>query len=187
MKTYEGRRKRSLMKYPEAFKEKMVLRMSGPMGISANALSEEVGVSQTSLSQWLREAGGVKPVGKKVNGQSTKAKAGKRPQDWTAEEKLEAVVESASLSEHELGEYLRRKGLHEAQLEQWRGRVTEALSNESTRKKTSAEAKQVRQLERELRRKEKALAETAALLVLKKKAAAIWGDEDDTTESKNGK
>ena len=95
------------------------------------------------------------------------------------------------MSEQELGGYLRRKGLHQAQLEQWRRRVTEAateaLSSKSSRKKASVEAKRVRALERELRRKEKALAETAALLVLKKKVAAIWGDEDDSTEWKNGK
>ena len=187
----DRRRKRLLVNYPEIFKEKMVLRMSEPGGISANALSEEVGVSQTSLSKWLRDAVGVEPVAKRVKGKSVKAKVGKRPQDWTAEEKLEAVLESASLSEQELGGYLRRKGLHEAQLEQWRRRVTEAsmeaLSSKSSRKKASVEAKRVRTLERELRRKEKALAETAALLVLKKKAAAIWGDEDDSTEWKNGK
>ena len=89
------------MNYPETFREKMVLRMSEPGGISANALSEEVGVSQTSLSKWLRDAAGVEPVAKKVNGKSIKAKVGKRPQDWTAAEKLEAVLESASLSEQE--------------------------------------------------------------------------------------
>ncbi len=179
------------MNYPETFKQKMVLRMSGPMAISANGLSEEIGVSQTTLSKWLREAAGDNSMTKSVNGKTSKEKVGKRPQDWTAAEKLEAVLEAASLSEQELGEYLRRKGLHEAQLEQWRLRVTdaamEALQTRSTRKKVSAEAKQVRKLERELRRKEKALAETAALLVLKKKVAAIWGDEDDSTESKNGK
>ncbi len=177
--------------YPEIFKEKMVLKMSGPGRISANALSEEIGVAQGSLSRWLREAAVVKPVAKKVNVKSVKTKVVKRPQDWTAEEKLEAVVESASLSEEELGEYLRRKGLHEAQLEQWRRRAkegaTEALQSKRLRKKASVEANRVRALERELRRKEKALAETAALLVLKKKAAASWGDEDDSTESNNGK
>ena len=144
-----------------------------------DALSEEVGVSQTSLSKWLRDAAGVEPVAKKVNGKSIKAKVGKRPQDWTAVEKLEAVLESASLSEQELGEYLRRKGLHEAQLEQWRRRVTEAsmeaLQSKSSRKKASVEAKRVRALERELRRKEKALAETAALLVLKKSGGDLGG------------
>ena len=90
------------------------------------------------------------------------------------------------MSEQELGGYLRRTGLHEVQLEQWRRQARagamEALQSKSIRKKASVEAKRVRTLERELRRKEKALAETAALLVLKKKAAAIWGDEDDSTE-----
>ena len=47
--------------------------------------------------------------------------------------------------------------------------------------KKSPEARRIRELEKELRRKDKALAETAALLVLKKKANAIWGDEDDDT------
>ena len=180
-----------MVNYPETFKEKMVLRMSGPSGISANALSEEVGIAQTSLSRWLREAAGVEGVAKKVNGKSNKAKGAKRPQDWAAEEKLDAVLEAFSLSEQELGAYLRRKGLHATELEQWRRRVTEAateaLQGKRARKKVSVEAKRVRKLERELRRKEKALAETAALLVLKKKAAAIWGDEDDSTEWKNEK
>ncbi len=179
------------MNYPEIFKEKMVLRMSGPSRISANALSEEIGVPQSSLSKWLREASGVDTVAKSVNGKSIRRKVARRPQDWTAEEKLEAVLEAVSLSEQELGGYLRRKGLHEAQLEQWRSRVREgameALQSKSSRKKASVEAKRVRALERELRRKEKALAETAALLVLKKKVAAIWGDEDDSTEWNNGK
>jgi transposase len=177
--------------YPESFKEKMVSRMSGPGGISATALSEEVGVSQTSLSKWLREASEVEGVTKRINGKSRKARGGKRPQDWTAEEKLEAVLESSSLSEQELGAYLRRKGLHATELEQWRRQVTEAateaLQGKRARKKASVEAKRVKKLERELRRKEKALAETAALMGLKKKAAVIWGDEDDSTESKKGK
>ena len=141
------------MNYPETFKEKMVLRMSGPLGISANALSEEVGISQTSLSRWLREAAGVEGVAKKVNGKSNKAKGAKRPQDWTAEEKVEAVLEASSFSEQELGAYLRRKGLHAAELEQWRRRVTEAateaLQGKRARKKVSVEAKRVRKLERE--------------------------------------
>lgn len=61
------------------------------------------------------------------------------------------------------------------------------LGKQSTTKKSTTEAKQIRGLENELRRKDKALAETAALLVLKKKVQAIWGDEDDYTVGKNGK
>ena len=112
----------------------------------------------------------------------------KRPQDWTAEEKLQVVIEAAAVPEAELGAFLRRQGLHEAQLRQWRQQVLASLGQPSTRgsKKATPEARKLRELERELTRKDKALAETAALLVLKKKAHSIWGDEDDDMGSKSG-
>jgi transposase-like protein len=108
----------------------------------------------------------------------------KRPQDWSAEEKLAAVLEAAALSDEGLGAFLRSRGLHEAQLQQWREQMISGLNpSPMQRGKKAPETKRVRELEKELRRKDKALAETAALLVLKKKAQAIWGDEDDDTES----
>jgi len=165
------------MEYPETFKARMVQKLTAPGAPSATALSEEVGVPQPTLSKWVREAGRVGGMEK------TKRTKGKRPQDWTAEAKLEAVVEAASLSEEDLGVFLRRRGLHRTHLTQWREQIVAGLKVPRS-KKTSAEARRIRELERELRRKDKALAETAALLVLKKKAQAIWGDEDgDTTRS----
>jgi len=172
----------------------MVQKMAGPNGKSATSLSEDVGVSQATLSRWLKEAGTVPAVSKrkKTKKQRT-AVTGKRPQDWSAEEKLQAVLEAAALDADELGEFLRRKGLHEAQLEEWREQVSkgalEELGSSSRRrsKKASAESKRIRELEKELRRKDKALAEAAALIVLKKKAQAIWGDEDDDTDPRNGR
>lgn len=112
----------------------------------------------------------------------------KRPKDWSAQEKLQVVIEAAGVPEEELGAFLRRKGLHEAQLEEWRQSVLGSLEKTPGRpgKKRTAEARRVRELERELARKDKALAEAAALLVLKKKARAIWGGEDESTEKKNG-
>ena len=112
----------------------------------------------------------------------------KRPQDWTGKEKLAVVIEAAALSDEELGAFLRRKGIHEAQLKEWRQIVLSGLEKPPSRfsKKSSAETRRIRELERELARKEKALAEAAALLVLKKKAQAIWGDEDESTARKNG-
>jgi hypothetical protein len=108
----------------------------------------------------------------------------KRPQDWNAKEKLAAVLEAASLSDEELGAFLRSKGLHEAQLQQWHDQMLAGLEPLTVpRGKKAPETKRVRELEKELRRKDKALAETAALLVLKKKAQEIWGGEDDDTES----
>jgi hypothetical protein len=147
------------------------------------ALSEEVGVAQPTLSKWVREAGRVGDMGKSKR---TRAGSRKRPQDWTAEAKLEAVVEADSLSEEDLGTFLRGRGLHRAHLTQWREQIVAGLKVPRS-KKTSAEARRIRELERELRRKDKALAETAALLVLKKKVQAIWGDEDGDTTRRNGR
>lgn len=172
------------MRYSEAFKSKMVRRMAGPDGLSANALSLEMGLSQSTLSRWLREA----PSGMVLAMPKTKTKKDKRPRDWTPEEKIAAVAGAAELSDEELGAFLRRQGLHQAQLDAWRTAVVEALNSKPVRKaKASPEKRRVQELEKELRRKDKALAETAALLVLKKKARAIWGDEDESTPLRSGR
>ena len=168
------------MEYPEKFKAKMVQKLTVPGAPSATALSEEVGVPQPTLSKWVREAGRVGAMGK------TKRTKGKRPQDWTAEAKLAAVMEADSLSEDDLGTFLRRRGLHRTHLTQWREQIVAGLKAPRS-KKTSAETRRIRELERELRRKDQALAETAALLELKKKVQAIWGDEDDTTTRRSGR
>ena len=110
----------------------------------------------------------------------------RRLDEWPPDERLRVLLETASLSEEELGAYLRREGLVEAQLAQWRGdalaglagkrAVVPSLSQTRARKRT-------RELERELRRKDKALAEAAALLVLQKKVRqALEGMDDDTAE-----
>ena len=171
------------MEYPERFKARMVQKLTAPDAPSATALSEEVGVAQPTLSKWVREAG---RVGGMAKSKGTKAGARKRPQDWTAEEKLDAVIEAASLSEEDLGLFVRRRGLHRTHLRQWRQQIVAGLKAPRS-KKTSPEARRLRELERELRRKDKALAETAALLVLKKKAQAIWGDGDDDMTPRSGK
>lgn len=114
----------------------------------------------------------------------------KRPEDWSPEEKLKAVLEAASLSDEELGAFLRSQGLHETHLQQWRLQMLGGLGKVPATKKPKrsvADTKRIRSLEKELKRKDKALAETAALLVLKKKVQEIWGDEDDNTAPGNGK
>jgi hypothetical protein len=64
--------------------------------------------------------------------------------------------------------------------------ASEALSKRRGSNTRTAESRKIRELERELRRKDKALAEAAALLVLKKKLAVLWEDEDDSTRRSNG-
>lgn len=164
--------------YSMQFKKQMVQKMVGPGKRSANLLAKEVGIPQQTLSRWKRELAGGLEIPKEP---------GMRPQDWSAEDRLQVVIESGGLSEAELGAFLRRKGLHSSDLEQWRSAAREALApRPKRRKKPSAEQREVRRLERELARKEKALAEAAALLILKKKAQAIWGDEDAGTPKRRG-
>jgi hypothetical protein len=103
----------------------------------------------------------------------------------TAAEKVRIVMEAAAIPPDELGAYLRREGVHEAELEQWRAAAMEgaaaALEGASTPKPAGRgpEGKRIKDLERELRRKDKALAEAAALLVLQKKVRALLADGDD--------
>lgn len=173
------------MKYTDGFKMRMVQRLTGPTAVSANILAEEVGVAQTTLSKWLRQASSIdQNYSQKVN-----TLMPKRPQDWTAEEKLQTVIEAASLSDEELGEFLRRKGIHEAQLNEWHSLMIGSLSPHAKTKSKNkpSETKKIKQLEKELQCKDKALAEASALLVLKKKAQEIWGDGDASTPRKNGK
>lgn len=171
------------MNYSEGFKQGMVQKLVGPDSISAAALSQAEGVSQTTLSKWLREAGNLAGM----NNRNTNNSHQRRPQDWPLEDKLRAIIEIDELPADQVGAYLRKVGLYEAQIKQWRQAVSEALDAGALRKergKKDSEKKTIKRLEKELRRKDKALAETAALLVLKKKAAAIWGDEDDDTTSR---
>ena len=110
----------------------------------------------------------------------------------TAKEKLRIVMAAATIEPDELGVFLGREGVHEADLQQWREAVAEgatsALENGTTRSLSrGADTRRIKELERELRRKDRALAETAALLVLQKKVHEIWGDGDNGTGEGNAK
>jgi transposase len=166
--------------YSESFKQRMIQRMVGRGKVSASALSKEVGVAQPTLSLWLKAAGRVSAV----SDDDKPAPKVRRPEDWTPQEKLAAVMEAARLSGTELGAWLRREGLTEEHLRQWRETVEERASAifEPREPRVSAESRRrVLELERELKRKDKALAETAALLVLQGKVQALWAAEDAPT------
>ena len=106
---------------------------------------------------------------------------GKKSGGWTAAARLDAVVTTASLSEEEKNAWCRAQGLYPSELAHWREAATGALERPGAAVKTPsvAEGRRVRELERELRRKEKALAEAAALLVLSKKREAIFHKDAD--------
>lgn len=178
------------MPYSLKFKEKMVRKLMGPGARSASSLSQEAGVSQATLSRWLKQAkmGTMKKDEPQSNGPIERA-SGRRKR-WTPEEKMRVVSEATAVGEAGLGAFLRREGLHEADLQRFREEVLEAAERgfAAGRRKRglSPEEKQLRRLKKELTRKEKALAEAAALLVLRKKAEAFFLSEeegDDTTGS----
>lgn len=177
-----------LVNYTDSFKAKMVQRLSAPNAISAVRLSKEVGVSQSQLSRWLATARTVSRMTKERPSDRVVQTSGSAR---SASEKVRLVMAAAALAPGELGAFLRREGVHEAELEQWRAAVLEAgqtaLEGVNRPAARAGEGKRIKDLERELRRKDKALAEAAALLVLQKKVREIWGDGDDDTDEGNGK
>jgi len=159
--------------YTDSFRKEMVRKLLAPGAPSASSLSRTTGVSEATLSRWLTNA-------------RSAASMTKKPKKWTASEKLRVVIEASKLDDAALGELLRREGVHEAMLKQWRADAEAALRDDSPRaQRASQEAKRIKQLQGELHRKERALAEASALLLLKKKVSAIWGDEDDSTPEKS--
>ena len=138
-------------------------------------LSHEEGISEATLHKWRAEARG--------KGQLLPdADAG--PEGWSSRDKFAAVLETAALNETDLAEYCPKRGLYPAQITAWRSSCEQAndwdrASTARLGQATKEEKKRVKDLERELARKEKALAEAAALLILRKKASAIWGGDED--------
>lgn len=156
-------------------REWAVRQMMPPLNRTVVELSEETGITGPTLHAWRHKA---RAMGVTVPGN------GKTADNWSSEEKLRVVLECATLSEAELGEYCRRKGLYPEQIRQWRevceqANARQAVHEASGRETSKQSRKRIRQLERELRRKEAALAEAAALLALRKKVAAIWGEGED--------
>jgi transposase-like protein len=155
-------------------KEAILAKMTGPDRRSVAALSAEEGISTATLYNWRKEA--------RLQGRLLPAHDD-QPEGWTSQDKFNAVLETAALSETALGEYCRRQGLYPEQLARWREACSRANDDAASERAHQerlqrGERARVRELEKQLRRKEKALAETAALLVLRKKAEAIWGEED---------
>ena len=109
-----------------------------------------------------------------------------RGEPRSPQEQLRILALASSLTGDEMGAMLRREGVHAAELDAWRGAVLEALRGRAPAPATStADRKHIQHLERELARKEKALAEAAALLLLQKKVRVYLGDEDERTTEKS--
>jgi transposase-like protein len=177
-----------MMPFSPTFKARAVQRMVGPRALSANKLAQELGVSQGSLSRWLRDA-------RSVGGMTKSSRASTPPEPprpagrpVTGADKLRVIRAAHGLDEGELGALLRREGVHETELQAWCAAAESSLGTPSrpasreAAREARQQAQRIQQLERELRRKDQALAEAAALLVLQKKVRALWGDGADPTD-----
>ena len=156
-----------MARYGQSFKDRAVARLLPPESATLELVSKEVGITVETLERWRESL------------QSMPA----RGRAWTAPAKLQAVITTAALSEVDKNAWCREHGIYPAELEQWCTSATTALAEpqdaRASPKVTSKDRKRIKDLERELLRKDRALAETAALLVLSKKVAAIyhWGED----------
>lgn len=160
------------MRYSSGMKAAIVKRVLPPADESVSEVSRETGVSAATIHYWKKQAS---------QGMLDLGDGGVRPRDRGPGEKLTLLLESKAVSAEEHGEWLRSRGLHSEHLPLWEQELREIVTEkEKQRQQQLTELKRKnKELEKELARKEKALAEAAALLVLKKKAQAIWGDDED--------
>lgn len=156
-----------MARYGQSFKDRAVARLLPPESATLELVSKEVGVASGTLQRWREEV------------QSMPA----RGRAWTAPSRLQAVITTAALSETDKSAWCREQGLYPAELERWCASATTALAEpqdaRASPQATRQDRKRIKELERELLRKDRALAETAALLVLSKKVAAIYNRGED--------
>lgn len=163
------------MRYPKELKSSIIAKMLPPNNQSLSLIQQETGVPEGTLKLWR----------KKIRGKGFAAPAGEQQSEqWSTRDKFLIVVETSTLSEIELAEYCRKKGLYVEQVKSWQdncmqanGGVAQELALLQRREKETE--KELKQVKKELQRKESALAETAALLVLRKNINAIWGPKDE--------
>jgi transposase len=158
--------------YSEEFKASIIARLLPPNNTSVTELAKETGVPKDTLYTWRL---------KFRSSLNTAPNQGGAPGCCSSEDKLTIVIETASLNEVELGEYCRRKGLYPEQITGWKTAFVQGMTSAPSKVERVQMQKQsntIKQLEKELNRKEKALAEVAALLVLQKKFHALLEESE---------
>lgn len=162
-------------RYPKEMKEAIVAKLLED-DVTVMDVQRETGVGINTLYRWRDKA-----LNEKGLSATTKYKNADK---WSSQDKFTVVLETANLSEIEFSEYCREKGIYPEQVKEWKeacmnANDTEKAVKTKVGKELREERKKTERLEKELARKDKALAETAALLVLRKKANAIWGTEEE--------
>jgi len=163
-------------RYSEERKAAILKRLLPPENLPVPLVASQENISEATLYNWRNQA---RERGVPVPG-SGKSSA----DDWSPQARLAVVAETANLSESQLSEYCREKGLFPEQVKAWKAACLDGMASGEARQLRDQQSrkqdrKRIRQLEKELNRKEKALAETAALLALRKKLNALWDDSED--------
>jgi len=165
-----------MARYSSERQESILKKLLPPLNMTVAEVARQEGVSAQTLYNWRNKA---KKLGKPVPGKKLST------EDWSADTKLAVIVETMPLSESELSQYCREKGLYPEQVQRWKqeclmGFLSSEAINATSQRQAKADKTEIKSLKRELRRKEKALAETAALLVLRKKLNALWEDDEES-------
>ena len=161
--------------YSEAVKADVRRRMSPPNRQSVVEIARELGIHAITLYKWRkawRLQGEVVPASEK------------EAESWSAGDKFTVVLETAGLNATELGGYCRERGLYPEQVDRWRKAAQDAnaqplltmADQKDLQKRHQEDQREIKRLQQELRRKDKALAEAAALLIASKKIQAYWGE-----------
>ena len=162
-------------RYSQERKDEILKLLSPPHNKTVVDVAKQENISAKNIYNWRNQA---RKAGKPVPGKT------KKTDDWSVETKLAVIVETATFSGSELSKYCREKGLYVEQIGSWKLDFIQGFSNQKAQQKhLLQEAKQdkaeIKALKNELKYKEKALAETAALLVLRKKFQALWQNESE--------
>lgn len=166
---------RHCTQYSPEFKTKILAKALVPNAPSVIELARESGIPYPTLYRWVYMS-----RKKKIKSDGNTPM---RPKEQSAEAKLQAVIDTVSMTEEERGAYCRKHGLYTHHLDEWKKQILEGLGALNTNREKKSEHQktlvEIKKLKSDLHRKDKALAEVSALLILKKKADLLWGDKED--------
>lgn len=156
--------------YTDAFRQQALQKVYARGSRSVISIAEELNLNHWTLKNWMKP---------KKNAVKHKDTTVKRPRDWTAADRLNALLTTHSMDQQALSAYCRHKGIFSHHLKQWREDFESGTSSSPAHLAELRDLKSShKNLQSELNRKEKALAEAAALLVLQKKFQALWEDKE---------
>jgi len=164
------------MGYSRSIKVSILRRVLPPNNESIAKVSQEMGLNDQTIRNWIKQASEGQLLSEETS-----------PRFINAQEKYLLIKEAASISEADKGTFLRERGLHSEHLTLWDQELREMMNQKQDLKNQEVKVlkKRVIELEKELHRKEKALAEAAALLILKKKFENVMMESEDDRLPKN--